>query len=126
LRILQRVELLVRFVAVNLAQGAGAYFVLWAIYPQLNAIPGIFLVTAAAYPLGRVAGQLAPLVPGGLGVREGAFIFLMGSLLPVQPLILCAAIFRFESVVIELAILVALSVVERIRPKVNGSNSNVA
>jgi uncharacterized membrane protein YbhN (UPF0104 family) len=126
LRLAQRIELLARFLAVNLAQGVGAYFVLWAIYPQVNSIPGILLVTAAAYPLSRVAGQLAPLVPGGIGVREGAFTFLLGSLLPVQPLILCAAIFRFISVVMELTILITLSVIERVRLKGDGSPSNAA
>lgn len=124
LRFVQRIELLGRFLAVNLAQGAAAYFVLWAIYPQANAIPGIFLVTAAAYPLSRVAGQLAPLVPGGIGVREGAFTFLLGPLLPVQPLILCAAIFRFVSVVLELGILAALTGMVRWRRKAEGSVSN--
>ena len=119
LRPIQRLELLVRFLAVNLAQGAAAYFVLWSIYPQANSISGVFLVTAAAYPLSRVAGQLAPLVPGGIGVREGAFTFLLGPLLPVQPLILCAAIFRFTSVVMELAILAVLTAVERVRRSVN-------
>jgi hypothetical protein len=124
LGLIQRLELLVRFLAVNLAQGAAAYFVLWSIYPQANSIPGVFLVTAAAYPLGRVAGQLAPLVPGGIGVREGAFAFLLGSLLPVQPLILCAAIFRFTSVLMELAILAILTAVERIRRRDAESVSN--
>jgi uncharacterized membrane protein YbhN (UPF0104 family) len=121
LHLIQRVELLARFLAVNLAQGAAAYFVLWAIYPQTNLVPGIFLVTAAAYPLSRVAGQLAPLVPGGIGVREGAFTFLLGPLLPVQPLILSAAIFRFVSVVLELAILTSLTSIERLRRKAGGS-----
>lgn len=124
LRLIQRVELLARFLTLNLAQGAAAYFVLWAIYPQVNSIPGIFLVTAAAYPLSRVAGQLAPLVPGGIGVREGAFTLLLGSLVPVQPLILSAAIFRFTSVVMEFAILAVLSAIERLRPKAGGSVSN--
>lgn len=124
LRLTQRVELLARFLLVNVAQGLGAYFVLWAIYPQVNSMSGIMLVTTAAYPLGRVAGQLAPLVPGGIGVREGAFTFLLGSLLPVQPLIVCAAVFRFISVVMELAILATLSVVERVRLRTGGSASN--
>jgi uncharacterized membrane protein YbhN (UPF0104 family) len=126
LRPSQRLELLTRFLLVNLAQGGAAYFVLWAIYPQTTTIPGIFLVTAAAYPLGRVAGQLAPLVPGGIGVREGTFTFLLGSLLPVQPVILCAALFRFISVLMELGILVTLSVAERLRPKAGQSASKEA
>jgi hypothetical protein len=124
LRLIQRIELLARFLAVNLAQGAAAYFVLWSIYPQVNSIPGIFLVTAAAYALSRVAGQLAALVPGGIGVREGAFTFLLGSLLPVQPLLVCAAIFRFTSVVMELAIVAILTGVERLRRRADGSISN--
>jgi uncharacterized membrane protein YbhN (UPF0104 family) len=124
LRLTQRIELLARFILVNLAQGLAAFFVLWSIYPQVNTVPGIFLTTAAAYVSGRVAGQLAPLVPGGIGVREGAFTVLLGSLVPVQPLIVCAAIFRFISVVMEIALLGTLSGLERLRSGPGGPASD--
>jgi uncharacterized membrane protein YbhN (UPF0104 family) len=126
LHLIQRIELLARFLLLNFAQGAAVYFVLWAIYPQVNSIPGILLVATAAYPLSRVAGQLAPFVPGGIGVREGAFTFLLGSLLPVQPLILSAALFRFTSVVLELTILACLASIVRLRKNADGSLSNRA
>ena len=124
LSLIRRVELLARFLIVNVAQGGAAYFVLWSIYPKILSIPGLFLVTAAAYPLSRVAGQLAVLVPGGIGVREGVFAVLLGPFLPVQAIILSAAIIRLVSVLMELAIVAILYALGRLRPMAGDPDQN--
>jgi hypothetical protein len=40
-----------------------------------------WIVLISAYPIARMLGQFAIIFPGGLGVREGAYILLLGTLI---------------------------------------------
>lgn len=98
----QKAELLGRFIIINVVQGAAAYLGVYSIYPDLPKDWTSMLLIGAAYPMSRFIGQVAAIVPGGLGVREGAFAFFLGSFLPVQPLVLGGGIIRLLSVIVEL------------------------
>ena len=99
----RRGELLFRFLLANLAQGVAAYLFLWSIYPGLPLGSDLISAVIAAYPLSRLIGQTAAVVPGGLGVREGIFVVLLGNYMPVGPVLLGGAVMRLGSVGVELA-----------------------
>lgn len=69
-----------------------AFFVLLnGIYPlSLAWLPTVM----ALYAVSWIAGFLAPFAPSGLGVREGAIIFLLGQYLPVPAVTAAAILFR--------------------------------
>jgi len=90
-----------RFLAINLLHGAGAALILWAFLPATALRPGEILWVIVAYPLSRVVGQLAVVLPGGLGVREGAFAFVLGGFLPLQPLLVAGGMIRLVSIALE-------------------------
>lgn len=104
LSLLNKAELTVRMLAVNLLQGAAAFVFLRAVYPALGSELSTALLVFAGYPLSRLAGQLTAFVPGGIGVREGAFVVLLGPFMPVQPLLLSAVLLRMGSVLVELVL----------------------
>lgn len=97
-----KVELVFRFLLINLLQGAVAYGFLLAVFPNVPMTASALLQIIAAYPLARFLGQLVAFVPGGLGVREGAYTLLLDPLLPIQPIIVTAALVRLASVAVEL------------------------
>jgi uncharacterized membrane protein YbhN (UPF0104 family) len=113
--IADKARLMLRFLVVNLAQGLAVFLVLRSIYPPTNERFVLVVIVSAAYAIGRVVGQLAAVVPGGLGVREGAYASLLGPFLPIQPVLLSAALFRLVSIVVEVLITVVLIGVERAR-----------
>ncbi len=112
LNLLNKVELTGRMLAVNILQGASAFVFLRAVYPDLGSELATSLLVMAGYPLSRLVGQLTAFVPGGLGVREGAFAALLGPFLPVQALLLSAVLLRLASVLIELLLAGAMLTAE--------------
>jgi uncharacterized membrane protein YbhN (UPF0104 family) len=104
----QRMEYFFRFLFVNIAQGSAVFFMIRSIYSSHQFQLKEFVVIVAAYPLSRVIGQLTAIFPGGLGIREGAFAFILGPILPIQPVVVSASLFRLVSIAIELCILGAL------------------
>lgn len=97
----RKVGIFAWFLIVNVAQGLAVYLMLRSVYPQVAFDALWVLVVGAAYLVGRVVGQVVAVVPGGIGIREGAFTFLLSAFLPVQPVLLTAGVFRLISVVIE-------------------------
>lgn len=78
--------------------GAAFFVLLNAIYP----LPLAWLPTVAAiYAVSWMAGFLAPFAPGGLGVREGAMILLLGQYLPVPAVTSTAILFRLWLILAE-------------------------
>ena len=104
LAINQRLEIFVRYLAINLLQGSAAFFFLLSVYQDLYNVGGFALAYIAAYPIGRLVGQIAVVVPGGLGVREGVYALLISAYAPVQAAMLGAGIARLASVLMELVI----------------------
>lgn len=100
----QRLEIFVRYLAINLLQGSAAFFFLLSVYRDLYNVGGFALAYIAAYPIGRLVGQIAVVVPGGLGVREGVYALLISAYTPVQAAMLGAGIVRLASVLMELVI----------------------
>jgi uncharacterized membrane protein YbhN (UPF0104 family) len=92
------------FSVVNLAQGGAVYWMLRSIYPPLASEPRLIYLVVTAYLVGRLAGQVAAPVPGGLGVREGAFTFLLSAHVPVQAAVVSASVFRLASMIMEAVI----------------------
>jgi uncharacterized membrane protein YbhN (UPF0104 family) len=111
-----KLELAARFFAINAFQGIAGYFFLSAVYPDLLATFNLFLFVSAAYPLSRMLGQITAILPGGLGIREGLYVFILGLIMPVQPAILSAGLVRLASVLLELLFLAAASLFERQAP----------
>ena len=72
-----------------------------AVYPSMPRDPGVMLHVIAAYPLGRLVGQAVPFAPGGLGVREATFAFLVAPWLPLQPVVIAATLMRLISILVE-------------------------
>lgn len=114
INIVCRVEIFIRFVLANLLQGAAAVSVLLAVYPPLVDRMALLPVFLAAYPLSRFVGQIIAFLPGGVGIREGTFVLLLGPLLPVGPLLVTAALMRLLSVVIELLMLGVILVISKV------------
>lgn len=104
------------FSVVNFAQGGAVYWMLRSVYPGLVDVPGITFLVIAAYLVGRLAGQLAAVIPGGIGVREGAFTFLISAYAPVQAAVVSASVFRLASMVMEALIAGGLVLVSRLYP----------
>ena len=103
-----------QFAVVNVAQGAAVYWMLRAVYPALASRPGLTYLVISGYLVGRLAGQLAAFVPGGIGIREGAFTFLLSPYVPVQAAVVSASLFRLTSMVMEAAIAGSLVVLSRV------------
>lgn len=73
-------RLSVYFFAVWLAQIAGFYFLIRAVYPvPLAHLPNL----ATAYTLSWITGFVVLFAPGGLGVREGMMTILLSPILPL-------------------------------------------
>ncbi|MFC1862390.1 hypothetical protein ACFL1Z_00370 [Thermodesulfobacteriota bacterium] len=82
----------------------------------LNPLEWIYLI--AAYPFARVIGQLGILTPSGLGVREGAYIFLVSPIIGVENSALVSMWFRFLAILAEaIFFLVIFFLSIKIRPK---------
>jgi uncharacterized membrane protein YbhN (UPF0104 family) len=113
LNFLRRFEIFMRFVFANLIQGAAGVFVLLAVYPPLFDRTALLPAFIAAYPFSRFIGQVVAFIPGGVGIREGMFVLLLGPLLPVKPLLAAAALMRLLSVVIEIILLAVVLVIYR-------------
>jgi hypothetical protein len=107
--------LLFQFGVVNLAQGAAVYWMLRAVYPGLANEPGLTYLAVSGYLVGRLVGQLAAFIPGGIGIREGAFTFLLSPYIPVQAAVVGASLFRLASMVMEAVIAGGLVLASRLR-----------
>jgi uncharacterized membrane protein YbhN (UPF0104 family) len=89
------------FFGIWIAQIAGFYFLIQAIYPiPLRSLFNL----SSAYSLAWISGSLAVFAPGGLGVREGMMALLLSSVLPAPLPIAISFISRvwitiFEAVV---------------------------
>jgi len=73
-----------------------------AVYPGNPLDPGVMLHVVAAYPIARLVGQAAPFAPGGIGVREAAFAFLVLPWLPLEPILIGASLMRLISILVEI------------------------
>lgn len=113
--LLQRLEIFFRFVLANTAQGMAGVFVLMAVFPQLLDRLDLLPVFISAYPFSRFIGQIMAFLPGGIGIREGSFIYILGPLLPIETLVMAAALMRLISVLMELFILGAVTVLQQSR-----------
>ncbi len=111
----KKVLLWFQFAVVNLSQGFAVYWMLRAVYPRLGNQPDLTYLVVSAYLVGRLVGQMAAPVPGGLGVREGAFTFLLSAYIPVQATVVSASVFRLTSMLMEAAIAGSLVVCSRLR-----------
>ena len=86
-----------------------------SVYPPLGQASGLVYLIVAAYLGGRLTGQLAAPVPGGIGVREGAFAFFVSLYVPVQAAVISGSLFRLASMVMESAIAGGLLLATRVR-----------
>jgi uncharacterized membrane protein YbhN (UPF0104 family) len=125
----RRTGAFIRLAAANLAQGLAGMLVLTAIYPAWSDRPDLIPVVISAYPFSRLIGQIFAFVPGGIGVREGSFILVLGPLLPVESLLAAAASMRLISVFIELIMLGSILLLDRSRvnhtPDMGYNNENL-
>lgn len=103
------------FSVVNFAQGYAVYWMVRSVYPPLGQASGLVYLIVAAYLGGRLTGQLAAPVPGGIGVREGAFAFFVSLYVPVQAAVISGSLFRLASMVMESAIAGGLLLATRVR-----------
>lgn len=115
-----------QFTVVNLSQGVAVYWMLRAVYPAMAAQPELVYLVISGYLAGRLAGQLAAFIPGGIGIREGAFTFLLSPYVPVQAAVVSASLFRLSSMVMEAAIAGTLVVASRLRDNAADHHSSTA
>lgn len=108
------------FTLVNLAQGVAAYWMVRAVYPSLGDGAEMVYLVAAAYLAGRLTGQLAAPIPGGIGIREGAFTFFLSTYIPVRATIVGGSLFRLVSIVLEAVLAIAFVLASRITPGTAG------
>lgn len=100
----QKIALMVRFLLNNIFQGLAAYFAILAVLPvrPANGLDAILVISA--YPLSRLVGQLMVFVPGGIGVREGFFVFLLQQIFSLRSVLISAALMRFLTISLELVL----------------------
>ena len=92
-----------------------------AIAPLIHAFapdPGSFspldwFVILAAYPVARLVGQLSVVVPGGVGVREGAYVLILLPVLDSGVTTSAAAWMRLLSLIPEIALYVFFGMAAR-------------
>jgi uncharacterized membrane protein YbhN (UPF0104 family) len=89
-------------VLVHVLNGVAVAAIASAMVP-LNATD--FALLAGSYALSWVVGFLLPGAPGGLGVRESAFVLLAGSAWPPDVLLAIATLSRVGNIVADLLIL---------------------
>jgi hypothetical protein len=83
----------------------------------LDSLQWIYLI--AAYPFARVIGQLGIIAPSGLGVREGAYIFLASPVIGVENSTLVSVWFRFLTILAEIIFFLIISLVaKKVKSKV--------
>jgi len=109
----QRLELLIRYLAINFFQGSAAFLFLTSIYHDSVMSPELFLYTAAAYPVSRFIGQMVVFIPGGIGVREGLFALALSPYFPVPAVLLAGAVMRLSSVLLEILIIMVTFLFDR-------------
>lgn len=115
LSVSKRLDVFLRFLFVNILQGTSITLILWSVFPAMNLgqVPLFWLIVA--YPVSRFVGQIASIMPGGLGIREGVYVFILSGYLPVQPLLVASALMRLFSILMEVLILASLSLAIRLR-----------
>jgi uncharacterized membrane protein YbhN (UPF0104 family) len=109
----QRLELLIRYLAINFFQGSAAFLFLTSVYHDSVMSPELFLYTAAAYPVSRFIGQMVVFIPGGIGVREGLFALALSPYFPVPAVLLAGAAMRLSSVLLEILIIMVTFLFDR-------------
>lgn len=90
----------------TLAAGAAYYFALRAVTGD----DAPLLLAVAAYNLAGIAGMLAIAVPGGLGVREGAVVGLMGAAVSPAAALSAAIVARLAGVIADVALFACAAV----------------
>jgi len=71
----------------------------YALLHQINSNPGLpFWHFVSAFSLAWVAGYVVPGSPGGLGVREAVFTFVLPSSVEIAPFLLLIILFRITSI----------------------------
>ena len=81
-RLGDRATRLLAYAAVAAGQGVVVLPLVWALAPPRTPLgPVALLAACGSYPVARLVGQLGVIVPGGLGLREGAFALLTLPLL---------------------------------------------
>ena len=70
------------FFIVVCLQGMILYPIIYSLTPSdVHLTSTRWIVLISAYPIARMLGQFAIIFPGGIGVREGAYILLLGTLI---------------------------------------------
>jgi len=101
-RLGDRASRLAAYAAVAAGQGVVALPLVWSLAPDDRPLGPFALVAACgAYPIARLVGQLGVIVPGGLGLREGAFALLTVPLLGGPAATACAVWARLVSMAAE-------------------------
>ena len=109
----QRLELIIRYLVINIFQGSAAFLFLTSVYHDSVMGPELFLYVAAAYPVSRFIGQMVVFIPGGIGVREGLFALALSPYFPVPAVLLAGAVMRLASVFVEILIILATFLMDR-------------
>lgn len=85
-----------------LVGGVGFYFFIYSIYP----IPSsYFLFFTGALAVSSTIGLIAVFAPAGLGVREGALVYLLTSLIPAPIAVILSITTRLWMTLIEIALI---------------------
>ncbi len=109
----QRLEIIFRYLTINVLQGVAAFFFVTSIYHDSVFNLKLFMYTVAAYPVSRFLGQMIVFIPGGVGVREGLFALALSPYFPVPAVLLAGAVMRLSSVLIEILIILIAFLVNR-------------
>jgi len=109
----QRLEIICRYLTINVLQGSAAFFFLTSIFHDSVFSLKLFMYTVAAYPVSRFLGQMIVFIPGGIGVREGLFAIALSPYFPVPAVLLAGTVMRLSSVVIEILMILLAFFVNR-------------
>lgn len=101
-------ELLLRYLLLNVVQGVIAAITLRAVVPSMPETASGLMVVIASYPIGRLAGQLSTLFPGGIGIREAVYATILSAYFPVSQALIGASLMRVVSMLCEGTIVIAL------------------
>lgn len=93
------------FVMVLILQALAIAPLIQAFAPEAASLSSLdWFVILAAYPVARLVGQLSLVVPGGVGVREGAYVLILVPVLDPAVTTSAAAWMRLLSLIPEIAL----------------------
>jgi uncharacterized membrane protein YbhN (UPF0104 family) len=102
--------------------GIGFYFFAGSVFP-VSSIYILFLTGALAFS--STLGLIALFAPSGLGVREGALVYLLSFIMPISVAVIISVLTRIWMTLIEIGLIGVVYLLSKIRKRLEQRNQDV-